>query len=79
VNPLRDAASVGQPEAATLPESLNPLVGCFPADPPTTTLLGQPIFVSEKLLNESPSLFFVTANFPRHNALECYLCGEENV
>src|SRR5438445_3029678 len=79
------APPVGQSKAPALLKSANPLVGCFPADRPAPTQLGQLVSLSQVLFNESPALNFVTTRFPRHICLEsvtyavrkkCNLCAD---
>src|SRR6184192_918092 len=79
------APPVGQSKAPALLKSANPFVGCFPADRPAPTQLGQLVSLSQVLFNESPALNFVTTRFPRHICLEsvtyavrkkCNLCAD---
>jgi hypothetical protein len=68
VDPAGEAALVPQPPTPALPETPEPFVGGFATNLPSPALLSQTVLVAEKLLNESPSLLFVTINFPRHIA-----------
>src|SRR5205807_3601585 len=84
-DPMGHAPPVGQSKAPALLKSANPFVGCFPADRPAPTQLGQLVSLSQVLFNESPALNFVTTRFPRHICLEsvtyavrkkCNLCAD---
>jgi hypothetical protein len=79
VDSTGDTLPITQSKTSALLESVDPFVGCFSADRPTSTLLSQAAFVPQIFLNEFPSLLLITIDFPRHMPWKCYLCGEENV